>query len=526
MSLLFRVLYSWKCKGTHHKLAMDALRLVQHEQAALWQDLFLANIEPYLTGSKDPDNKFKDFRNHVLHVSENYWGGAIPAATLWYQRALKAFQKEQWQQGVYASGVLSHYVTDPLQPLHTGQTDAEGEVHRPCEWSISQSYDALVQRLETSLGGFPHIEQVEGAEWLDWLITQGAEVAHADYDRLVLQYDFDRGVKNPPAGLDEELQVCVARLIGLAASTFAVVLDHLFAEAAVVPPRQSTTLQGALSSLTIPVFWITKKLNDVRDRKVVEAMYRELQTTGHVEETLPEDDRTIRELHSAEVLGKKPITTENQTATTSEASVPPEEDLSDAPASKGPNISPPVPKAIPAPTIDQESIPTPVVVAMSPEATTTRRGPEERSRSPRFYLNLTDPIVDAPSIGNKTAARLQGVGIKNVGTFLAADVDELAEHLGVDYITPKRLTMWQRQSRLMCTVPGLRGHDVQILVACCIYDADTLADQRAEELQDRAQRFVESPAASRLLRDPQPPDLAEVERWIEYAHQSRQLDAA
>ncbi len=33
-------------------------------------DLLLANYGDYLKGAKDPDNLFKDFENHVLHVRD------------------------------------------------------------------------------------------------------------------------------------------------------------------------------------------------------------------------------------------------------------------------------------------------------------------------------------------------------------------------------------------------------------------------------------------------------------------------
>ena len=37
MSLLFNVLFAWKCKNTHHKLALDALTQLRCPGAAAWQ---------------------------------------------------------------------------------------------------------------------------------------------------------------------------------------------------------------------------------------------------------------------------------------------------------------------------------------------------------------------------------------------------------------------------------------------------------------------------------------------------------
>ena len=76
MNLLFRVLFASGCRNTHHKLAMDALRHLRGADAERWQKLFLKLHTEYLDGSKAPDTIFKDFKNHVLHVRENYWGGA------------------------------------------------------------------------------------------------------------------------------------------------------------------------------------------------------------------------------------------------------------------------------------------------------------------------------------------------------------------------------------------------------------------------------------------------------------------
>ena len=134
MNLLFHTLYTQKCSSTHHKLAMDALRYLEAENQEHWVQLFLKHVELYTDGAKAPDKKFKDFRNHVLHVSENNWGGAVKTAELWYDRLIEKLKEKDWPRAVYSAGVLSHYVTDPLMPLHTGQSEDEGQVHKFIEW--------------------------------------------------------------------------------------------------------------------------------------------------------------------------------------------------------------------------------------------------------------------------------------------------------------------------------------------------------------------------------------------------------
>ena len=149
MNLLFRIVYAAHATGTHHKLALDALRHLQCMDADLWQRLFLAHAKLYLEGSKAPDNEFKDFKNHVLHTRDGYWGGAPEKVRSWYQHLVEALAQQDWQTAVYCAGVLSHYYTDPLQPLHTAQSEAENNIHRAVEWSISKAYDELARQGET-----------------------------------------------------------------------------------------------------------------------------------------------------------------------------------------------------------------------------------------------------------------------------------------------------------------------------------------------------------------------------------------
>ncbi|MCG6154857.1 DUF4332 domain-containing protein [Rubinisphaera margarita] len=144
----------------------------------------------------------------------------------------------------------------------------------------------------------------------------------------------------------------------------------------------------------------------------------------------------------------------------------------------------------------------------------------------RFYLSRESAIVDAPSIGPKTAKRLNRVGIKTVRDFLKADLKKIASRLNLKHITPTVLEEWQQQAKLVCCIPQLRGHDAQILVACGIVDPDVLAHQNAEALFQSVQPFSESPRGQRILRSGKAPDLQEVQDWIGWARCSRKIEAA
>lgn len=302
MSLLYRIVYAAHANGTHHKLALDALPLLRDRAADRWRNLFLKHAPKFLEGSKAPDKTFKDFRNHVLHVRDNYWGGAPEKAAEWYGKLIAELRAEQWEQAVYTAGVLSHYYTDPIHPFHTGQTEAENVIHRACEWSINRSYDDLAALGRQRAGAKPvDVVVPEGAGWLQEMVCNGAERSNKQYERLIGHYDFHRGSADPRAGLDTVAKRLVGDLIVYAATGFARILDKAFAESAATPPDVSLTAETFVATLQIPAKWVQKKLADAADRAAVLAMYDELQTTGRVEATLPEDDRIVRDLHAVEV---------------------------------------------------------------------------------------------------------------------------------------------------------------------------------------------------------------------------------
>lgn len=544
MSTLFNTLYAWKCKGSHHKLAMQALMQIDSPHQERWIKLFLMHIESYLTGSKDPDKKFKDFRNHVIHVEQNHWGGAVKAAQRWYDQTVTALKDEQWSAAIYAAGVLSHYVVDPIQPLHTDQSKREGEIHRACEWSISKSFDSLVNRLLEQQGGWKTVELPNSDDWLTQLIHAGAEQSHKDYQTLVVNYDLHAGSKKPEEGLDNNLQTMVAKHIGLAVGTYAAVLNKAIDEANVIPPFQMITLRTVLTQMTIPLFWVTQKMEDASERRAVEAIYQEIQETGGLVENLPEETQVVRAEMDREGLLTESLKQKFPAA---------------PPVASDPEPEPekPAPKPV-KPVIKVKSQITPAPVAPAPVAPTPEPIPpvqvsqpvEEEVADPfadqaeevdetrqtiemepqegeiRFYLNMNDPIVDAPSIGPKTARRLRAARINRVCDLLDADPEELAEEINQRWINADLIQQWQTQSSLMCQVPNLRGHDVQFLVACGVEDPDTLALSDPEELLKQVSAYIQTKEGQYILRSGKAPDNNEIEGWIMSAHQSRSLAAA
>lgn len=300
MSLMFRIIYAAHANGTHHKLALDALTRLRGPDAEGWRSVFLKHVALYLEGSKAPDNTFKDFKNHVLHVRDNYWGGAPEKVENWYGHLVAALKAQNWSEAVYAAGVLSHYYTDPIHPFHTGQTEAESNIHRAVEWSINRSYGTLKDIADKSFADLDVVVPA-GETWLRDMTLAGADFSNRYYEKLIAHYDISRGVVDPPAGLDAVGRKLVAELLAYAAAGFAHILDRAIADSEQTPPDVSLALDTVIAGLQVPMKALQKRLSNAADRELVQRMYDELKTTGKVDKTLPEDDRTVRDLFAVEV---------------------------------------------------------------------------------------------------------------------------------------------------------------------------------------------------------------------------------
>ena len=474
MSLLFRIIYAAHAKGTHHKLALDALRQLTNPETDRWQRLFLKHAETYLAGSKAPDDQFKDFKNHVLHVRDNYWGGALGKADEWYGALCAALRAQDWEKAAWNAGVLSHYITDPIQPFHTGQSEAENAIHRAAEWSISRSYDGIRKQGVATSGDFV-LTAGEGPAWLRELVCAGAEKANVHYETLIGHYDLKKGVVDPPAGLDGLSRKILGDLVVYASAAVAAALDRAFAETGAVPPDVDLGLDTIMAALKIPAKTLAKRLADAEDRAVVMAMYDELNATGRVDKTLPEDDRVVRDLHAAEVE---------------------------------------------APRLAERAVQRGAVLLAAAAPAPLRAAPAAQS-SGRHYLASGDAIERAPTIGPKMAERLGTLGIVSVADFLSAEPDAVATGLGGRSITGDTIRLWQDQCQLMLDIAGLRGGHAELLAQAGFRTAEAIAEADEAKLCADVLAFAGTAAGQRILRDGAPPDLEKIKGWLAAAQMTK-----
>ncbi len=90
MSALQKLLFAHRCTSTHHKIVLDSLRHLRGENAEALAAALPQARRRILAGSIAPDQAFKDFRNHVLHVREKCWGGAVESVESWYKQTVDA----------------------------------------------------------------------------------------------------------------------------------------------------------------------------------------------------------------------------------------------------------------------------------------------------------------------------------------------------------------------------------------------------------------------------------------------------
>lgn len=545
MSLLFRIVYAAHANGTHHKLALDALQHMERADAENWRRVFLKHAELYLEGSKAPDVSFKDFKNHVLHVSDAFWGGAPEKVENWYGHFVTALRAEKWADAVYAAGVLSHYYTAPIHPFHTGQTEAENAIHRAVEWSINRSYDSL-RALGTARFPAMTVTSHSGAHWLKEMTCDGAEFAHRYYEKLIAHYDFTRGVVRPEEGLDETGRIVVAELLMYAADGFGHLLDRAIAESGVEAPDVTLTAETVIAALKIPSKWLTKKLANAEDRRIVEAMYDELKATGTVEHTLPEDDRTIRDLYKREVLdaakvrladkravrvpdgGPADVRRAHEAGLALKAPVQPAALAGVAEASQAQHsrarhkrrieidaemLLQAEPDAPPAATTFPDR---PIAPAEAPASLAPRPDAQRR-----YYLSAVDDLERAPSIGPKTAERFAAFGVKTVADFLARKPEDLAARLKDKRLDAATLAEWQDQTQLVLEIEGLRGTHAQLLTGAGYRTAREIAAADPVAFSAEILKFATSESGKRILRDGNAPDIERIKGWVEAAQAAK-----
>lgn len=230
----------------------------------------------------------------------------------------------------------------------------------------------------------------------------------------------------------------------------------------------------------------------------------EIAAEPELEVELAEDTETSAELAAAESEPAAEITAENDETVAAPAEDSEETNAAEAMLAELDAVEEQPSKPEPATE--------PVIEAKSEVSTPVEAANDDEDGN---HITLDSPVVDAPSIGPKTASRLGKVDIWTIGDLLNADPAETAAALNVRYIKTETLLDWQDQTRLMVEAPGLRVLDSQILVGAGIRSADDLAKASATKVLNAATSFLDTPKGARVLWGGENNvDQSEVEHWI------------
>ncbi len=528
------ILRAAHCKSTHHFFAIDALWEVTTPRGMYLANLLLAHYADYLRGAKDPDTVFKDFENHVVHVADGYWGGAAKTGAKWLERVYRLLGSSNWKDAAYAIGVLSHYFTDPFMPLHTAQSPRESVIHRPLEWSVCCSYQEIYQVCcnDTQLKMF---ELSNSKDWLTDGIHQGATYAHQYYEVLLDDYNMNEASRFPKLALGTESKKVLAQLFVAVQTAWGSALDRIASESSSVLPKMSLTLPTIMAGVQIPAKKIVQAMESSERRAEVQNILDEYLSTGRVTRNLSIEQRTVQgvrqkmpELRPAakeiEQIEAKIPSIEFATPKAAIA-VPSRVPVESVPiqrvASRSPPENPPLAKIASLPSHFVASVPVvsqrareTTLIPKSKPTSPDKRDSEKEPSAKKKRLTLASPIVDAPAIGPKTAARFHAIGCNTIEDFLSRDPEQVAQELGTSWINAQLVSRWQHQSLLVCQVDRLTAMGSGLLVMAGIDSASTLATQNAHELHDRLISLAQTSEGKRMMREQEPPPLKTIERWI------------
>ena len=556
MDAIVAILRAAHCKSTHHYFAIDALHEVPSARGKTLADMLLANYGDYLKGAKDPDNVFKDFENHVLHVRDGYWGGAAKTAEKWLEQTKKMLSAGNWKEASYAIGVLSHYFTDPFMPLHTAQSPRETIVHRPLEWSVCRSYQSIFKMAceDSLLESFPI---GTASNWLTDSILRGATMANRYYEPLMDDYDMKESGRHPELALGADSRKILAMIFTWVLTGWGSVIDRIANEASGALPNSSLAIPTLLAGLQMPAKKIVAAIESADQRREVEKILDEFNRTGNVVRNVSLEQKTVQtvrkerpELRLEPSIVQRSVSSElmRESAKPKEAPVIANPKAM-APARAintaihHPDVSPTKQKLAkilkPVPVLQ----PTPIIQASPPIERIEHAAPvlpkpakpvrevakqvpeiaESEKTTKRSKLTLDCPIVDAPAIGPKTAARLEAIGLATVRDLLSHDANRISAELQTKWITPPIVDQWQDQARLACQIERLSAAGSGLLIMAGIRTADELIKLRPAEAYTMVHTAAQTSEGQRLLRDQEPPPLKTVERWIDAARSSRKV---
>jgi hypothetical protein len=135
-----------------------------------------------------------------------------------------------------------------------------------------------------------------------------------------------------------------------------------------------------------------------------------------------------------------------------------------------------------------------------------------------FQSNACDVL----GLGPRAAGRLATVGIRTVTELLAAKPQMAADK----QFSAETIAAWQREARLVVTVPELPSEAARVLAALDVASAERLARSTPTELIAKVEALWREQYQHSWLRGKAKPSAGEICEWIKFAQQQVVASAA
>ena len=136
-----------------------------------------------LRATDDPD--CKDGLDHASgtwwHVYDRWgdtYGDAPEATQVWFRRVKRRVANDDPRGASRALGIMSHFIADVANPMHTDQRDREESIHSPYEDAVDRRLDRYRFHYDGALASLPRRRTI-----------RVAQKAHESYFELVRAYD-------------------------------------------------------------------------------------------------------------------------------------------------------------------------------------------------------------------------------------------------------------------------------------------------------------------------------------------------
>jgi hypothetical protein len=176
--LLCYPVWSWSGK-THQRIVESSLNYLPKE----FQKKLLPYKAEILEGSVAPDKIYKDFQNHIYDFDKRKGKGIEKVREKYYQIISFIRDKKPWRLIAFELGILSHYISDLNQPLHTSSSYEEKGFHSKYEKDAEQ----IVPR---KLKNLSFISKPA------YYIFNSAKLAHSYYYDIEKSYSEGNGWKD------------------------------------------------------------------------------------------------------------------------------------------------------------------------------------------------------------------------------------------------------------------------------------------------------------------------------------------